>query len=511
MRSTSLTAGCRWALSAVAAAVLSLGGAAAYAQQANTFDSLLEKLKDKGVLSDDEYQSLKQARDEEIQEQRAARRAAALKQAQDNEQKEKQQEAAAKAPKFDMNPDIRSMQLFGDIRLRYESRSGDQDAGTRTASGGLSAAGGQTVDRWRYAVRIGLRGDLTDKWYYGLRLETNSNPRSTWVTFGGETQTGTNGTNKVPFAKDQDTIAVGWAYMGYKPTGWLDVTAGKMPNPMFTIRAGGMGMVWDPDINPEGLSEKLSFALNDRWTLFGNFGQFVYADVGTDSTRNNLGFSSEDGYLLAWQAGVNWKFAADSAAKLGVTWYNYQGNLPTSTVTTVPQTLGGPFSGQPGGNQIGINNLSILDVPFELTFPLFHLPWTFSADWTMNMDSSARAAAAGQGAYGNQNKAWLVGLKAGGLKKKGDWEAGLYYAHMEQFALDPNLVDSDFFDARLNMQGWWVAGSYNITNAIFTTLRYGQATRINSTLGTGGTPDSLAALNPLDNYKLLQVDLGFRF
>ena len=491
----------------LAAAILALSGTPVFAQQASTFDSLLEKLKDKGVLSPEEYEALKQARDEEITEQRAERRRQALRQAQENEQKQKAQETEAKATKFDVSPDIRSMQLFGDIRLRYESRSGDQDAGTSRATGGVTTATGQTVDRWRYAVRIGLRGDLTEKWYYGLRLETNTNPRSTWVTFGGES---TSSTQKVPFAKDQDTINVGWAYMGYKPTSWLDLTAGKMPNPMFTIRAGGVGMVWDPDINPEGLAEKLSFALNDRWTIFGNLGQFVYADVATDSTSNNLGFSSEDAYMLAWQGGVNWKFAPDSAAKLGLTWYNYQGNLATGSLTTLT-SLGGPFSGQPGGNQIGINNLSVLDVPLELTFPLFHLPWTFSADWAMNMDNSARAAAAGQGAYGNQNKAWLLGLKAGGLKKKGDWEAGVYYAHMEQFALDPNLVDSDFFDARLNMQGWWVAGSYNITNAIFTTLRYGQATLINSSLGTGGTPDSLGGLNPLDNYKLLQVDLGFRF
>ena len=505
MRRKNMRAGRKLLFTAMAAATLAAAGSPVNA--ATTLDDLLEKLKDKGVLSQDEYDALKKAREDEVGEQRAERRKQALKQAQEAEQKEKQQEAAAKEVKVDMNPDIRSMQLFGDIRLRYESRTGDQDAGTTKAGGGLTSKDAQAVDRWRYAVRIGLRGDLTDKWYYGLRLETNTNPRSSWVTFGGEKTTDT---QKVPFAKDDDRINIGMAYMGYKPTNWLDLTVGKMPNPMYTIRAGGVGMVWDPDINPEGLVEKLSYALNDQWTLFGNFGQFIYSDISTDKHSNSIGFSSEDGYLLAFQGGVHYKFAGDGAVKLGVTWYNYQGNLATGSLTTTT-ALGGPFSGQPAGNQIGINNLSIVDVPLEVTFPMFHLPWTFSFDFAMNMDGSARAKAAGQSSVGDQNKAYLVGLKAGGLKKKGDWEAGVYYARMEQFALDPNLVDSDFFDARVNMQGWWVAGAYNWTNAVFTTVRYGQASRINDSLGTGGVPDTLSGLNPLDNYKLLQVDLGFRF
>jgi len=74
-----------------AAAFVGLSSVPAYAQS-EILDELLEKLKDKGVLSEDEYQALKKAREEERIEQRAERRRQALKQAQDTEKDEKAKE-----------------------------------------------------------------------------------------------------------------------------------------------------------------------------------------------------------------------------------------------------------------------------------------------------------------------------------------------------------------------------------------------------------------------------------
>jgi phosphate-selective porin OprO/OprP len=69
--------------------------APAQAQQSSAIiDDLLDKLKDKGVLSQDEYDALKQAREEEKGEQRATRRKQALKTAQEEEKKEKAAEMA---------------------------------------------------------------------------------------------------------------------------------------------------------------------------------------------------------------------------------------------------------------------------------------------------------------------------------------------------------------------------------------------------------------------------------
>ena len=122
MRSRCRGAGCARSLLALVAAVLALSSAPVFAQQTTTFDSLLEKLKDKGVLSQEEYDALKQARDEEVQEQRAERRRQALRQAQEAEQKEKVKETEAKATKFDVNPGVRSMQLLSLIHISEPTR-----------------------------------------------------------------------------------------------------------------------------------------------------------------------------------------------------------------------------------------------------------------------------------------------------------------------------------------------------------------------------------------------------
>ena len=108
----------------------------------------------------------------------------------------------------------------------------------------------------------------------------------------------------------------------------------------------------------------------------------------------------------------------------------------------------------------------------------------------MNLDADQRARAAGFPNAGDQDKAYLLGFSIGTLKKKHDWEARVYWQRTGQYALDPNLVDSDWFDARVNMQGWFLGAGYNITDAVFTAARYGWAKRNDSALGhrRGGRP-----------------------
>src|SRR5262249_7508205 len=128
-----------------AAGLLGLSFGSAYAQQSDPMDDLLDKLKSKGVLSDDEYQTLKKAREEEQIELRQERRRQAQQAAQQAEKEQKQAEEAAKKPKFDASPGIRSIQLFGDVRLRYESRAATSTFPVNGIPGGPL---GETDDRY---------------------------------------------------------------------------------------------------------------------------------------------------------------------------------------------------------------------------------------------------------------------------------------------------------------------------------------------------------------------------
>src|ERR1700719_2215040 len=233
------------------------------------------------------------------------------------------------AGKWKLSTPITELELYGDARLRYEIRSGETETNDT-----------QQRNLPRYRLRLGLRGILADDWFFGVRLETSTNSRSTNVTFGDETSGG-------PFAKNSDGVFVGQAYFGYKGFKDITLTVGKMPNPMISTL-----MVWDPDINPEGLAEQwkhtFTIALGDgaeesetssyskdgtalpeqrkkkpearvlKIEVFANFGQFVYDDsnpenpLGPRSTTTANGgrqlIPNTDAFLMAWQVGAKFTF-----------------------------------------------------------------------------------------------------------------------------------------------------------------------------------------------------------
>jgi hypothetical protein len=519
-----------------AVAVLGLSAGAANAQQSDPMDDLLEKLKNKGVLSDDEYQALKKAREEEQIELRNERRRQAQKAAQDAAKEEVATQEAAKRPKFDASPGIKSIQLFGDVRLRYESRVGISSSpsginSTFVAPG--TGADSATLDRWRYAVRIGIRGDLVEDWFYTLRLDTGAtNPRSSWVTFGNNNNPAAGGV--APFGRGQDGLVFGQAYLGWRATPWLTVQGGKMANPLFTTPQ----FDWDPDINPEGLAERINYPVNDKLSLFANFGQFVYQSFSPNGTSGGFGGIANDGYLFAWQGGIGYKFGPETSAKVALTFYNYAGMTPPPQgflvgVQQNPNGFGGPFANGPlntfpssGPGQTGVNfnngtnNLRYFSLPVEVNFPLAGLSGQFFGSAAYNIQADDRAKKGSFASLGSQGLAYQVGLSVGtntGLTlnkvaaKKGTWEARVYWQQIDLNSLDPNLIDSDFFEGRTNLQGVFLAFAYSPTDAIITTFRFGEAHRVTSSGPTPGSNPDIPNVQPITEYKLLQLDLTWKF
>src|SRR5437588_2062765 len=211
--------------------------------------------------------------------------------------------ATTSGGKWKLSSPITEIELYGDIRLRYQYNGGQTDDNSplaRPANGIAGKDDWQERERERYRLRLGLRGTLADDWLFGLRFETNASSRSTNVTFGDEATGG-------PFAKNSDTVNVGQAYLGYKGFKDITLTVGRMPNPLVSTL-----MVWDPDINPEGLAEQWKRTFNFEFgggggeasqgyskevvatqaasepfklklDLFVNFAQFVYADSNPEN------------------------------------------------------------------------------------------------------------------------------------------------------------------------------------------------------------------------------------
>ncbi len=491
-------------------------------------DALIDKLEQKGILTSAEARELRTEAAEE----------------------DTNMVNRLPASKWILADSIKNIGLFGDVRLRYEYRGVDNPTPAFAAPGGISSgASGNTYrkERFRYALRFGLRGDLTDNFNYGFRLETSANPRSPWVTFannnGASSTTPLSGT---PSDKTGAGINVGQIYLGWHPSDWFEMTVGKMPMPLYTTP-----MVWDSDINPEGAFEKFKFSVGNV-DLFAGFGQFDYQDPTAASA-----FPSSDTFLLAWQGGGTVKFGKDMSFKIAPVLYTYtgQGNTPASGTTPNLNSPYYPFIGQGDVNglngtynQAGINDLLVLEIPMEFDFKIYNtvlgtLQARLFGDVAYNFYGDDRARAAYENAAGpnagpggafpgsssaatGQNKAYQIGLGLGsagpvygpmqGLvygttSRKHTWEARFYWQHIEQYALDVNLIDSDFFEGRGNLQGFYSSFAYGISDAIIGTVRYGYAEQIKGGLGTGGNNLDIPGINPIQNYNLVQLDLTWRF
>jgi hypothetical protein len=446
------------------------------------------------------------------------------------------------ADKWKLSTSITEMELYGDLRLRYEYRGGRTDD-TPVAQPGAGVAGTndwQERERERYRLRLGLRGTLLDDWFFGLRLETNASSRSTNVTFGDDTSSSSPGGGG-PFAKGSDTVYVGQAYGGYKGFPGFTFIGGRMPNPLVTTL-----MVWDPDINPEGLAEQwkhtftigggeatpasyskdgktvLPSAPSEPWLkidVFANFAQFVYDDsnpenpLGARSTTTANGgrqlVPNTDAFLLAWQVGAKFDFPHILYFQLAPTLYNYTGNGDTFNVHYQGGDPKLTNSDSLAQNQTGINSLLVFDLPGEIGWKMWGVPMRIFGDFEVNLEADDRAEAAGHPGKGGDRYAYQIGLGIGQLKKKHDWEISAWWQHQDQYSLDPNLVDSDLFDSKLNLQGVAVRAGYMLADAVVFNLTYAYAWRIDDALGTGGLGD--IGINPLDQYQIFQADLSFKF
>jgi hypothetical protein len=196
----------------------------------------------------------------------------------------------------------------------------------------------------------------------------------------------------------------------------------------------------------------------------------------------------------------------------------------------------GPYDGFVD-NQTGINDLLVLDIPFELNYNFSCFSARLFGDYAQNLQGTERAKAAFRAqdnpllvdagliripsAQTGDTKAYQVGVAIGSTNALGmvygstvhrhAWEVRTYWQHVEQYALDPNLIDSDFFEGRGNLEGIYASLAYGFSENVIGTIRYGYAQRINDKLGTGGSNQDIPQMNPISHYNILQIDLSLRF
>jgi polyhydroxyalkanoate synthesis regulator phasin len=382
--------------------------------------------------------------------------------------------ANTSAGKLNLSSSLTELRISGDVRVRYEYRQAQNLAGDNVDRG-----------RFRYRLRPTITGQLGSNWFFGFRLENSTGSRSSNVTMGDDAG---------PFAKTNDAVYIGQVYLGYRPNANWTIYAGRIPNPFVNTL-----LVWDGDINPEGFAEQFK-KTEGNTTYFVNLGQFLY-DSANPQNSIAPAITRQDQYMLGWQAGATFKLNETDTLQFAPTIYHYLNNKPTS------KTFAGAFS---PANTTAINNLFILDMPFEYNFTLpGAIPNRIFGDIAYNAAGKDRARKFGRPDLDNQVYAWQLGYQYGKAKLKREWDAKLYYQETGLFALDPNLVDSDLFDSRTNMKGLIFTANYMLSDAITFTLTYANGATKNKTAVSAGLGD--IGITTFNKFNLLQFDVVAKF
>src|SRR5688500_18607381 len=240
-------------------------GLAAFAHidaRAQSSDAIIDKLVDKGILTVDEANELREEADKGFN--------------------------SAYQVKSGLPDWVTSLRIGGDFRGRYENFSSDEPS---------------FIDRhrFRYRVRPGIVATLRDNFEVGFRL-TSSEAQG---TFGGDPISGN--------STFQDNASKKFAYIDLAYAKWtavnnadwsLNLTVGKMENPFVFS-----DMVFDGDYTPEGFAQQFGFNVTDAHQIKFNLGQFALDELSTDS---------EDPYMFGAQLRLESTWTKHIATSIGI-------------------------------------------------------------------------------------------------------------------------------------------------------------------------------------------------
>jgi hypothetical protein len=382
---------------------------------AQSADAVIDKLVDKGILTLDEANELKEEADKSF--------------------------TSAYQVKSGLPDWVTSLRIGGDFRGRYEMFNSDEPNFTDR-------------HRFRYRIRPGLVATLKDNFEIGFRL-TSSEAQG---GFGGDPISGN--------STFQDNASKKFVYIDLAYGKWTAIndalwsatlTVGKMENP-FVLS----DMVFDGDYTPEGLAQQFSFNLADAHQLKLNLGEFALDEIST-SSHDPFMFGAQLRLESAWNKHIATSFgisvlsitaednlsetAAGSATRVqvvnadGSPATDAGGNPITREIPGVAASSSVPNVNS-GNTRVGgvlANNFNpwIADAAFTYMLESF---WQYSAPFPIRF----AAEYMNNPAADQRNEAYSFGVTCGKAGKKGLWDVSYRWKHLEADSWYEELVDSDF-------------------------------------------------------------------
>lgn len=413
--------------------------------------------------------------------------------------------------------------LEGDLRVRYEANRYDENNAGPIAyafpginspgvpSPGLGEPGSATRaaefaddrfpfqrnatedrERWRLRLRLGVLAKLSESWSAGARLTTgNTTDRvSTNQTLGQNF-------NKYSLVVDR-------AYIRYEPSEWLSVSAGRIPNPWF-----GSDLVWDEDLNFEGLAATFKPAVAASLSPFVTVGAFPIKE-------DNPVADPSERWLYGIQAGAQWDISAATRLKFGVAYYQYndiEGRLESNSAFDLTDpTSPALVSSQYGGSEYGsglrqrgntlfrtnapvdpspanIWGLASKFRPLNLTAVLdlaaydpYHV--IVAADYVTNtaFDRDEIFRRTGVRLDDGDDSGYQLKLTVGmpQVRQARDWQAFIAYRYLGSDAVLDAFTDSDFGLGGTNNKGYVLGLRYGFDRNAWMNLRWLSADVIDS-------------------------------
>ena len=302
------------------------------------------------------------------------------------------------------------VKLKADLRYRHES---------------IDEAGLPRRDRNRIRARIGLSGDVTETVDIGFQLAT-----------GGSSPISGNQSLDTGFSRK--SIGLDLAYFNWKLSDQLKLTGGKMKNPF--NRVGGNGLLWDSDLNPEGLA------------LTIGTGSLTASVAGLWVEERSGG---SDSMLLGGQVAYAAALNPDTKLKMGAGYFDYlkvQGQTPF-------------FNGAGAGNLLDVNgnyptDFNQLELFAELSTRVGDQPLAVFFDYVNNTEAAAF------------DTGWAIGGKYGKASGPGTWEVGYIYQDLEANAVVATFADSDFGGGGTDGTGHIFKGAYALNDKMKLNLTY---------------------------------------
>ncbi len=350
---------------------------------------------------------------------------------------------------------VERIKWSGDFRYRHESIDEETTGSVRWKDG---------RNRHRIRARLMLEAMLNDEWGVGFRLAS-----------GSADPTSTNQTLDSSFSKKD--IWLDLAYFDYHPAAvkGLNVYGGKMKNPFYMV--GGNQLIFDSDLNPEGIAFTWERALNDRDTLrLVGGGFWVDEDSG----------SAADPSLFGAQAMITHLIGKQDKVSAGLSYYDFGG---IQGYGGLPATWGSSgFLGNSNSGGLYTNDYDVFEVFGEYATKCGDTPLSFFGNWIQNVAATS-----------NEDTGWLIGAKVNKVSDPGSWEGSYMYRDIQADATVGALNDSDFIGGGTDGKGHTFGLTYQVSKNVQAAMTYFLNEDRANTAGRSF------------DYRRLQGDLLFKF